>query len=68
MDDYKVGDLATDPDGTEWMVVGVASYGGSQSVSRVKVGSLAHQVMQRTDVRLRPGYVPSKWDDDEQAA
>lgn len=63
MDDYKVGDLEKDADDTEWMVVGVASYEGSQAVSRVKVGSLAHQVMQRTDLRLRPGYR-----DDERAA
>lgn len=44
-DEKKVGDIITDPDGTEWYVHQVIYHNGKVNYSRIRVGSMAAKML-----------------------
>jgi hypothetical protein len=45
----KLGAVQKDKDGNEWYIVGVFCQNGKYAYSRVRVGSLAHQIHSRRE-------------------
>lgn len=54
------GDIETDPDGSKWYITIISMMNGSRKLGRVRVGSLAHQIITGGDEEPREeGEAPS---------